>query len=914
MPETAIYDKNIQIGFNVFNAYLGGTYDGRILPLVNGYGYEAGNPQTTITNAGLMECSGIYCHGATMDPNGGTDITPVWDDPTTAQCGTCHGATASAFPTRGGHMKHAREFLEGYNYACDFCHADPATDDSLHVNNRSEVIFSSIPMTNGGSYGGTSSMLDAYGTCSNVYCHSTVQSSPPGSGPTYKTTYAWGEPISLGCGSCHGYFDGTPPSTLVSGSHEKHFEYYWGFSADCFPCHNYNNAPDAHGACHAGGGFGSPQRDRHADYTIDVALSPPYGGSYSGSLTPGVGYGTCSNVYCHGSSMDPNGGTDVTPDWGDSTTGQCGTCHGATILNPPLLGSHPAHKQGFLVVYNYDCGLCHKDPNSDNSLHVDNKSQVVFSNDPKTTGGSYNGTDAMLDSYGTCTNVYCHSSVQSSPPGSGPTYRITPSWGTDSSGCERCHDYSDSIPELSTGSHQPHIQTYPMDQCFPCHNYYDTDDPCFSCHDGSGEAPGDQHANYTIDVAFAPSYGGTYSGSSVPDVNYGDCSNVYCHGNYNGSGRNATPSWSNASTGACNTCHGAANTDIDKPASGSHEKHVDSDQTINAAPQATFNRNYDCTLCHTGIVDGSGQSGYTIIDATKHANTTVDWAFDASDQRLVIGTPSYSITTGTLGPSDGTIPRAYGTCIVYCHSNVQPEGGTGAPDAYIAPTWGSTINCGNCHGRDSHSAIGNVISSGSHTDHLAYEFTTPGTYKKCDICHKMGTADINVDECNSCHVGDERTRHVDGEVNVIFDTSFVGNSAAYSDPTGTPGNGYFDCTNTYCHSNGASVSTGTIPANTSPVWGSATLACDSCHGYPPSYSAGSPKANSHTVTEHLAFGCQFCHSSTSNDGVTISSTTLHVNKIYDVVPGGGESFTYTFSPAGGTCDIVSCHGGGSETW
>ncbi|MEE9523517.1 MAG: CxxxxCH/CxxCH domain-containing protein, partial [Thermodesulfovibrionales bacterium] len=208
MPISAIYDKNVQIGFNIFNAYPGGTYDGRTLPLANGYGYEAGNPQTTITNAGLMECSGIYCHGATMDPNGGTDITPVWDDPTTAQCGTCHGASASSYPTRGGHMKHARAFLDGYSYDCGLCHKDPVADDSLHVNNRSEVVFSSDPKTSGGTYGGTATMLDTYGTCTNVYCHSSVQSSPPGSGPTYKTTYAWGEPISLGCGSCHGFYDG----------------------------------------------------------------------------------------------------------------------------------------------------------------------------------------------------------------------------------------------------------------------------------------------------------------------------------------------------------------------------------------------------------------------------------------------------------------------------------------------------------------------------------------------------------------------------------------------------------------------------------------------------------------------------------------------------------------------------------
>jgi predicted CxxxxCH...CXXCH cytochrome family protein len=136
MPATPINDFNIQIGFDIFGIP-GGDYDGRALPLPNGYTYAAGNPQTNITNTGTMSCAGIYCHGATLDPDGGTDITPEWGDPLTGQCGTCHGATAANPPVRGSHMKHTELFTgTGHEYECSLCHIDPTVDNALHVNNK----------------------------------------------------------------------------------------------------------------------------------------------------------------------------------------------------------------------------------------------------------------------------------------------------------------------------------------------------------------------------------------------------------------------------------------------------------------------------------------------------------------------------------------------------------------------------------------------------------------------------------------------------------------------------------------------------------------------------------------------------------------------------------------------------------
>lgn len=517
-----------------------------------------------------------------------------------------------------------------------------------------------------------------------------------------------------------------------------------------------------------------------------------HGGSYDGQASPNydatttipsstvskTGLKECSNIYCHGSTMAPNGGTDTTPIWDNPATGACGTCHGATAANPPVRGSHSTHTRAYLSGYNYSCGLCHKDPGSDASLHVNNKSEVVFSTDPKTTGGSYNGTDTMLDAYGTCTNVYCH-------------------------------------------------------------------------------------------------------------------------GNYPG-GKNASPTW--GGTAPCGSCHRASNYEF--PNGGSHNRH-----TSMYSSGFKLQRGYSCLLCHKDIVGGTGPLSYTIDDNSKHVNGYVDWKFDTTDPRISASS-TYSIPSGTAVPSDGTTPRAYGTCSnVYCHSNVQPDGGVGEPSVYTTPQWGATfygINCDLCH-------IGGhwtPISSGSHPTHLNYTFTTTDNSVKCVICHKWN-AGAALNDCNQCHypATGEKIYHVNGFVDVLFDPTF-GNAIYNGTPA--PGDGYGSCSNTYCHSNGTSVSTGAISANTSSNWGSGALACNACHGNPPDYANGSPKTNSHA--KHSSYTCDKCHYATTTNGTSITNKANHVNKIYNLQGGSGISFSYTFAADGGTCSSISCHHNNEAKW
>ena len=153
---------------------------------------------------------------------------------------------------------------------------------------------------------------------------------------------------------------------------------------------------------------------------------------------------------------------------------------------------------------------------------------------------------------------------------------------------------------------------------------------------------------------------------------------------------------------------------------------------------------------------------------------------------------------------------------------------------------------------------------------------------------------------------------MNGDVDVTIATLFGG---TYNGSP-TPGSGYGNCANTYCHSDGTSLATGIIPANVAPVWGGSALTCTACHGCPPSYENGHPKANSHL--RHAAYGCGTCHALTTVDGTTInSSDTSHCNTHFDLWPvsGGyaGITFTYTFNANGGTCTNISCHDSNNKT-
>jgi predicted CxxxxCH...CXXCH cytochrome family protein len=82
-------------------------------------------------------CSGIYCHGFTLNA-GGTDITPTWTDRSSALCGSCHDTDENDTSPQDsisvkGHLPNLRDGM-----ICWDCHPanidDTGPSDSTHVN------------------------------------------------------------------------------------------------------------------------------------------------------------------------------------------------------------------------------------------------------------------------------------------------------------------------------------------------------------------------------------------------------------------------------------------------------------------------------------------------------------------------------------------------------------------------------------------------------------------------------------------------------------------------------------------------------------------------------------------------------------------------------------------------------------
>ncbi|MCM2263845.1 MAG: CxxxxCH/CxxCH domain-containing protein [Desulfuromonadales bacterium] len=767
-----------------------------------------------------------------------------------------------------------------------------------------------------------------------------------------------GGAFAASCNACHGMppvAGTTGPGGLVGspgptgstspGAHAVHA------TTKQYPC----------GSCHANSvGSGSTHNDGEPQsITLGFSLfGDTYrGGTYNGQS--GVSYDasqanttvtttgakTCTNVYCHGGTMAANGGTNLNPTWDNPTTGTCGKCHGATATNPPLRGSHRTHVMSdtwyydtrsnppnpYIYGQNLACTTCHS---TNAAAHVNGQADWSFnvSGDPRLTGATYKDSSAGVSAtvpgvYGQCANLYCHSIAQTSTGGplTGlPGEYQTPTWGALAEGtCGSCHNadqghawfanrgsYGNWAPYITSGSHAKHLQSLAgpdpvgMGECAVCHNYVGSDslNGCASvCHNRDI-----LHVNHEIDVLFPPTlYGATaaYDGTKAPGDGYGACAATYCHGNYPGSGRNATPSWGDAGTAACGSCHGGSNSDY--PVSGSHRTHA-----------IAGGYNIACAACHSGTVSGTGP--YTMTGQAKHANGKIDWAFNTLDSRLRGGAEIYNVATGSAPPSDGTTPRAYSSCTyIYCHSNAQPDGGVGNPDDYASPVWGVSstgLGCGACHQSGIHGDEGPVISSGSHAAHLAGN--TSGVIK-CMTCHRYdSTLSGATNGCKNCHPGHTpvflpppRTlfdNHVNGRVTINIDPIF-GSSSSYNG-TPAPGDGYGTCANISCHGSGT------------PQWGG-TVACGDCHALPPASGAhlahtnGTGAAygsdsNLSTPTSQ-GFNCGNCH---ALDGSKHGNGVVEI-ELYNAAATGFKQNNPADAGRTGTgtatvCSNIYCHSSG----
>jgi predicted CxxxxCH...CXXCH cytochrome family protein len=578
---------------------------------------------TTVTaNPGNMTCA-VYCHGSTL--TGGTNSAPNWavTDGTQDACGTCHGASSAAAPTTGSHGRHAGNGATSLALSCDKCHG--AHTDNSHVDgnvawNLTGIAATAQYKTPTGAYATTGSSgglapSASYGSCTNIYCHSTVQGSTGTGSPTYASP-TWGG-ATLTCGSCHADMSGASGT----GSHSKHAS---TAQLSCSLCH--------------GTGYTSTTATypRHANGFINISTnSYAIGTAYTKgkSITPGsAAYGTCSNSYCHSTVQSTTGlgaGSAVTTTaWGSGAL-NCGSCHKNMSTDATAPGSHVAHTQASGTVYT--CDVCHGTGYSATTVvypsHVNNQVNLSFT--ANGAGTTYSKSAAFAPgsaAYGSCSTNNCHGAMN-------------PTWGnnTAKARCQKCHGYRSSgwnalngataTTDVKAGAHFNHISSAGTTKyvkvlsCAECHA------ASIALTTDSVTAAGHFDTAGPADVSFGTlaKTGGQLPGYNSPAA--GQCSNVYCHGaglasNVSNppSSRVASPTWSapyltglagavgNGTTtpgsGDCSTCHGYP------PMTSTHTGKL-----------AT-----DCTGCHTHV----NASGTGFTDATKHINGTVDAAGDCN--------------------------------------------------------------------------------------------------------------------------------------------------------------------------------------------------------------------------------------------------------------------------------------------
>src|SRR6185369_2384613 len=190
-------DASTFSGFNS-NGVSGGTFNGTA-NLNFPYVWTAG-PGTTINsiNDYNNSCS-TYCHGGWAGNSGnGSQQEPIWiGGSVEVACGTCHYATGATPPQSGSHLKHAATTGAGLAIPCGKCHATYSTyTGSAHINGKVQWDLSTLAGGTGGAkYNGTVSGATAelagnttYGQCSNLYCHSNIQSTDGTGAPTYWAT------------------------------------------------------------------------------------------------------------------------------------------------------------------------------------------------------------------------------------------------------------------------------------------------------------------------------------------------------------------------------------------------------------------------------------------------------------------------------------------------------------------------------------------------------------------------------------------------------------------------------------------------------------------------------------------------------------------------------------------------------
>jgi predicted CxxxxCH...CXXCH cytochrome family protein len=348
-------------------------------------------------------CSGVYCHGATLNA-GGTRTQLVWNPAlaTPLDCNSCHRAPPP------GHQSWVTATTD-----CHICHpATVKTDGTIDV-------------AGGKHMNGTIDRL------------------------TSDTT---------GCGTCHPL----PPATGAHAAHVKlatpdGVAYGMEWTAEekeqQLPGSTLGGYSFGCGVCHP------KDSSKHGDGFVEVELSAAGGdvGGLRAMNGPAAAFdkatGTCSNVYCHSTGQEARGYV-TTPGWYSGAKVGCGSCHG----NPPAYANAgPGTASNSHIFLNYQGvegghfaglpGTFHKSRHGDAKAYGSGERAA-----PMTCqtchAGSVDPTNVAAGGW-----FYLDTTITTRLAGGDPSRFITLAWKDTQ--CTTCHDGGAGSPPQGAGMARP---------------------------------------------------------------------------------------------------------------------------------------------------------------------------------------------------------------------------------------------------------------------------------------------------------------------------------------------------------------------------------------------------------------------------------------------------------------------------
>ena len=523
---------------------------------------------------------------------------------------------------------------------------------------------------------------------------------------------------------------------------------------------------------------------------------------------------TCTNTYCHG---EFSGGNEINaPVWTGTDHAICGSCHDNGSEPAGLGWRHKFHVEEAKL----KCGDCHFST-------VDTLGNITGLN------LHINGIiDTLTRDIEVC--QACH--------------------GSTGQPCTICHGGADNLsgapPEglhgevftnqIAVGAHSKHIEPGLLGAVVNCSECHMVPDSVFA-------------ENHLGADSIAEIIWGDLTGNqAIWNHNSAQCSNTYCHGNFEGGNESNSPIWIENNQAQCGSCHDIGDNPSDLL--WKHEYHINSanlqcadchysvvDQSLSiTAPEMHVNGILDtltrdvqvcntchgsgsqsCTICHGGI---DNQTGAPPLGLHGEINTS----------QLSVGAHSSHVQSGIIAESVNCSE---------CHivpDSIFADGHLGT-DSIAEINWGtlaglsslwdrSTVQCSNtyCHGNF-------TGGSGSNTP-----VWTGTAQAECGSCHDVGTSPANLLWKHEYHISEAGLSCGDCHAAVVdLDLNITGRALHVNGTIDTLTRDVQVCNN--CH-------------------GSGPVACTLCHGGTDNQTGAPPLGlRDETSSAQLAVGAHTVH-------------------------------------------------------